>query len=68
MPEQELRVFLKEQGFTIAQMSYRAFDDEPDFEYRMVLRTTNQQNIPRLAVALRERSDVRAFRISPTGD
>ena len=68
MSEAELRGFLKEHGFTIAQMSYRAFDDEPDFEYRMVLRTTDQQNIPRLAVALRDRPDVRAFRISPTGD
>ncbi len=68
MSEADLRAFLKEHGFTIAQMSYRAFDDEPDFEYRMVLRTTRQQNIAKLAVVLRDRPDVRAFRISPTGD
>ncbi|HEX5683661.1 MAG TPA: MgtC/SapB family protein [Ideonella sp.] len=68
LSEAELRAFLKGHGFAVAQMSYRAYDDEPNFEYRMVLRTSRQQNIPKLAAALRERTDVRAFRISPTGD
>ena len=61
--------FLEAQGFTVANMTYRAIDDEDlGFEYRMVLRTTEQQNMSRLAAALRQREDVSAFRLSPTGD
>lgn len=68
MPEDELRKFLKASGFTVANMSYRAFDDNQDFEYRMVVRTTHQANLSNLAAVLRDRADVRAFRISPTSD
>ena len=67
--EAQLRGFLEAQGFTVANMTYRAIDDEElGFEYRMVLRTTQQENMSRLAAALRERTDVSAFRLSPTGD
>ena len=55
-------------GFTASNLSYRFSDDELFFEYRMVIRTNNQDNLPLLAAALRELPNVRAFRISPTGD
>jgi putative Mg2+ transporter-C (MgtC) family protein len=68
LPEPELREFLLRQGFTVANMTYRSVDEDQDFEYRMVLRTTREENLPALAAALRERDDVCAFRLSPTGD
>ena len=51
-----------------SHLSYRFSDDELFFEYRMVIRTNNQDNLARLAAALRQLPTVRAFRISPTGD
>jgi putative Mg2+ transporter-C (MgtC) family protein len=68
MPEPDLRTFLTQSGFTIANMSYRITDDRLAFEYRMVIRTTDPQNLSSLAVALRQMDTIRAFRISPTGD
>lgn len=68
MPEPELRAFLAQQGFTIANMSYRVTDDLLSFEYRMIIRTIDVDNLSSLAVALRQLETVRAFRISPTGD
>lgn len=68
MPEQELREFVTNNGFTIANMSYRLSDDGLSFEYRMVIRTINPDNIAMFALALRGMENVRAFRISPTGD
>lgn len=68
MPESELRAFLAQSGFTVANMSYRVSDDRLSFEYRMVIRTINPENLSALAVSLRQLETVRAFRISPTGD
>lgn len=68
MPEPELRAFLEQNGFTVANMSYRVSDDRLSFEYRMVIRTFNPENLSALAVSLRQLETVRAFRISPTGD
>lgn len=68
MPEPELRTFLTQKGFTIANMSYRISDDQLSFEYRMVLNTTVPENMAALAMALRQMESVRAFRLSPTGD
>ena len=68
MPEPDLRAFLAHNGFTVANMSYRVSDDRLFFEYRMVIRTVDPENLSALAVALREMDSVRAFRISPTGD
>lgn len=68
MPESELRAFLCGHGFTVANMSYRVSDDSAAFEYRMMIRTTDPANLSELAVALRQFDNVRAFRISPTGD
>lgn len=66
--EPELRTFLAQNGFTVANMSYRVSDDHLSFEYRMVIRTNNPENLSSLAVALRQLETVRTFRISPTGD
>ncbi|HTN33124.1 MAG TPA: MgtC/SapB family protein [Marinobacter sp.] len=68
MSEPELRAFVMENGFTIANMSYRLTDDSLSFEYFMVIRTTKLENMSTFAVALRTMNIVRAFRISPTGD
>ncbi len=68
MSEPELKSFLAEYGFTIANMAHRLADDGLTFEYRMVIRTVDPENVVRLSVALRQIADVRAFRISPTGD
>lgn len=67
MPKQEYDRFLLSHGFTIAHLSYRLSDDEVFFEYRMVIRTNSPENLSKLAVALRELTNVRGFRISPTG-
>ena len=68
MPKSEFDSFLLGYGFTASNLSYRFSDDELFFEYRMVIRTNNQDNLARLAAALRQLPTVRAFRISPTGD
>ncbi len=68
MPEAEIRAFLKEHGFTVANMSYRLTDDGAFFEYKMVIRTTCAENTAKLAEALRTLPKLRTFRVSPTGD
>jgi putative Mg2+ transporter-C (MgtC) family protein len=68
MPETELDSFLANYGFTVTNKSHRLSDDGLSFEYRMVIRTNNLENLSELAVALRELKNVRAYRISPTGD
>lgn len=68
MAEADLRKFLADNGFTVANLSFRVSDDGLFFEYRMILSTTNSENLSALAVALRQLETVRSFRISPTGD
>lgn len=68
MPESELREFVRSNGFSIANMSHRLSDDGLWFEYRMVLRTNNPENMSSFARTLRNKDSIRAFRISPTGD
>jgi putative Mg2+ transporter-C (MgtC) family protein len=68
MPENELRKLLTEQGFTIANMSYRITESGRSFEYRMIIRSTDPTDTSRLAIVLRNLKIVREFRISPTGD
>lgn len=67
MSEDDVRIFLTKQGFTIANMSY-CITEGGTFEYRMVIRTAYLANISRLAHALRDLPAVREFLISPTGD
>jgi putative Mg2+ transporter-C (MgtC) family protein len=68
MSEDEVRTLLTNLGFTVANMSYRVTDDGLCFEYRMVIQTTDSKKLSRLADSLRGLPNVRAFRISPTGD
>ncbi|MFL9710980.1 MgtC/SapB family protein [Methylobacillus sp. Pita1] len=68
MPERELRQFITDKGFTIANMSYAISHDGKLLEYSMILRTSDQDNISVLAHALQEMDIVRTFRIAPTRD
>jgi putative Mg2+ transporter-C (MgtC) family protein len=68
MEESEVRRIISEQGFSIANMSYRLNDEGKTFEYRMTIRTLRQENIGRLADLLRRIPEVLEFRVSPTGD
>ncbi|MDR5172902.1 MgtC/SapB family protein [Methylobacillus flagellatus] len=68
MPESELRQFITDKGFTIANMSYAISHDGKLLEYSMILRTLDQDNISVLAHALQEMEIVRTFRIAPTRD
>ncbi len=68
LPEAELRAMLAMFGFSVANLSYRYEADAGALEYRMVLRTTDGQNLSRLAQNLSQRPEVLEFRISPTGD
>ena len=68
MTEPQVREMLARHGFTVALMSYRAADDGEFFEYKMIIRSSDEANTGRLAVSLRGIPQVRSFRISPTGD
>ncbi len=68
MSETDLRQMLADCGFSIANLSYRLDGGDDAFEYRMMVRTTHAQNLPRLAARLNEQPNVVDFRISPTGD
>lgn len=68
LSENEVRKLVISQGFSVANMSYRLDNEGETFEYRMSIQTLDPDNSPRLAVRLRERKDIVAFRISPTGD
>jgi len=68
MPEAEVREFLKQHGFTIANMSYRITDDGLSFEYKMIIRAISAGNTAKLVDALCQMPKVRTFKISPTGD
>jgi putative Mg2+ transporter-C (MgtC) family protein len=68
MDEGALRSLLGEIGFSVANMSYRLTADGRIFEYSMVIRTLDTQNLKMLADRLRGEPRVMEFRISPTGD
>ena len=68
MPEVEVRQLISSHSFSIANMSYRVSGDGRFFEYRMIIRTNDWDNMRRLAETLRERAAIVEFRISPTGD
>ncbi|WP_043744579.1 MgtC/SapB family protein [Paramagnetospirillum magneticum] len=68
MPEGELRGLIQGHGFTISNMSYRLCEGGDVFEYKMVIRTADRDNVERLVEGLRGLADVLEFRVSPTGD
>ena len=67
IPEQELRSLLEQHNFSVANMSYRITNSGSDFEYRMIIRTTDPRNPPKLAERLSQIPAVREFRIMPSG-
>lgn len=68
MPENEVRDFLVQHGFSIANMSYRITDDGSLFEYKMIIKSTSVANTAKLVESLRDMPRIRSFRVSPTGD
>lgn len=68
MQEAELKQLLHEHGFSVSHMSYRQNGKGAAFEYRMVIGTTDQDGLRKLATTLRKMPNILEFRISPTGD
>lgn len=67
MPEKDLRDLVKQYGFSVANLNYVLTKDGERFEYRMVLRTLDQSNTPKLADHLGKEPAVVEFRIAPIG-
>lgn len=68
MSEAQLQALVTSLHFTVANLHYRLTGDGKHFEYRMMLRTQNPNNIRQLSDALLEMPAVAEFRIYPTGD
>jgi putative Mg2+ transporter-C (MgtC) family protein len=68
MPEDEFRRFIAEQGFSIANLSYRYNSSAAFIEYLMVVRTSRADDVKRLAEALSVMKSVAEFRMTPAGD
>ncbi|MFD2189248.1 MgtC/SapB family protein [Pistricoccus aurantiacus] len=65
LEESDVRRLVMEQNFNIKTMSYRLAERGSVFEYRMTLQTYDKRNLTRLAALLRDRQDVREFRLTP---
>jgi putative Mg2+ transporter-C (MgtC) family protein len=68
MREPDLRRFVGEHGFSIANLSYRYSEESAFLEYEMVICSRDGRDTQRLADSLREAGAVKEFRIFPTGD
>ncbi len=68
MPEDEIRRFITDHGFSIANLNYRYNAESGFFEYGMVVRTLEPDNVRGLAEALRKTPTVQEFRMAPMGD
>ena len=68
MLEDEFVRFMSDHGFSIANMSYRYNASASYFEYRMVIRTRDANNIRKLTQALSATKSILEFRMFPTGD
>jgi putative Mg2+ transporter-C (MgtC) family protein len=68
MPEDQFRQLVSDHGFSIANLSYRMSGERKYLEYRMIIRTQNQENHRRLSETLLKLDSVVEFQISPTGD
>ena len=67
-PESDVRSLISKESFSIAQMAYRLDRQSGFFEYRMMIRTQNGVAVEKLVDALKTRTDLLEFRISPSGD
>lgn len=68
LPEEKVRALIAEEGFSIANMSYRLDSDGAFFEYRMMIRSADKRAVERLAAKLATLPEILEFRLSPTGD
>ena len=59
--------FVKSQGFSTAEVTHWYRHGE-GMEYRMIVHSLDSSAVRRMSEALRQRTDVAEFRISPTGD
>ena len=68
MPEARLREMVAQHKFTVANLNYRLLGDGEQFEYRMVMRTFDQENVRRLSETLNADPGILEYRISPSSD
>jgi putative Mg2+ transporter-C (MgtC) family protein len=68
MTDAEVRKLLSDNGFALANVSYRLGEGGTVFEYRTVIRSLDKANLERLAMKLRTMEEVVEFHVSPTGD
>lgn len=68
MNRDEVRALLQRHQFKVINMSYRLCDDGEAIEYRMTIRTANEDNLDSLTKDLLAMPTVREFRLAPTGD
>ena len=65
---QNRRVFLLEQGFSVANMSYAGTGEPRCLEYQMVIKSRLENSARGLAEALGKSTKILDFRMTPTGD
>jgi putative Mg2+ transporter-C (MgtC) family protein len=68
MSEKEIRELLLQNGFSAANVSYRLLEKGKQLEYRMTVRTLDQDNIEKLSKTLMGLTSVVEFNISMAGD
>jgi putative Mg2+ transporter-C (MgtC) family protein len=68
MREAELRRFIGDQGFSIANLSYRYSAEAGACDYGMVIRTQHPEHVGSLSEALQGMAAVQEFRMSPMGN
>ena len=67
MAEPQVRRLIGEHGFSIANLSHH-LTDGGRFEYGMVIKTRDEQNVDALSRHLSRLPEVMEFRIDPVGD
>ena len=68
MDEAALRQLITEHALDLHNLSYRLRGDVGQFEYRMVLRTLNPDNLLKLSNTLNSRQGVLEYRIAPASE
>lgn len=68
LSEAGIRALLLQNGFTVANISYRLLEKGEQLEYRMIVRTMNRNNVEKLSTALMGMTSVVEFCISMDGD
>lgn len=68
LSEADVRKLLFENGFSVANVSYRLLEKGEQLEYRMTVRTMDKNNVEKLSKALMDLTSVIEFNISMAGD